>query len=115
MIKVPDFSDNAILEEYSSTCTLSDMEIFVFPQLLYSLVIANIMSPIIWRWRDDPWFDNIHKKSFTYKVNRIKQYIMDHYVFNLDLNTWGLTTKETEINRFNTFIDTDIIPIPVII
>ena len=109
MIKSPDFSDNAVLEQYSSTFTLSDMEIFVFPQLLYSLVIANILSPILWKWHEDPWFENIHKKSFTYKVNRIKQYIMDHYVFNLDLNTWGLTTKETEINRFNAFIDTDII------
>lgn len=106
---IPDFSDKATLEKYSSAFSLSDMEIFVFPELLFPLVIANIMSPIIWTWRDDPWFTNIHKKSFNYKVNRIKQYIMDHYVFNLDLETWGLTTKDTEINRFKDFADMDFI------
>ncbi|HEY5510077.1 MAG TPA: hypothetical protein VIK10_03530 [Prolixibacteraceae bacterium] len=105
----PDFSDHKILEKYSSAFTLSDMEIFVFPELFYSLVIANIMSPVIWEWRDDEWFKGIGKKSFNYKINRIKQYIMDHYVFNLDLETWGLTDKETEINRFKDSIDTEIL------
>jgi len=106
---MPDFSDKTTLEKYSSAFSLSDMEIFVFPELLFPLVIANIMSPIVWTWRDDPWFKDIHKKSFNYKVTRIKQYIMDHYVFNLDLDTWGLTTKYTEINRFKDFIDMDIV------
>lgn len=93
------------IEKYSSAFTLSDMEIFIFPDLLYSLVLANIMSPIIWKWRNDPWFDHIDKKSFNYKANRVKQYIMDHTVFNLDLETWGLTNKEKEIERFKDFID----------
>jgi len=106
---MPDFSDKKTLEKYSSVYTLSDMEIFVFPELLFPLVIANIMSPIIWIWRDDPWFKDIHKKSFNYKVNRIKQYIMDHYAFNLDLDTWGLTKKDTETDRFKDFIDMDIV------
>lgn len=105
----PNFSDKQTLEKYSSAFTLSDMEIFVFPELLYSLVIANIMSPIIWKWRDDEWFEGISKKSFNYKINRIKQYIMDHYVFNLDLETWGLTDKDVEINRFKDFIDIDVL------
>lgn len=105
----PDFSDKSTLEKYSSAFSLSDMEIYVFPELLYPLVIANIMSPVIWRWRDDPWFNDIGRKSFVYKINRIKQYIMDHYVFNLDLDTWGLTTKEKEISRFAGFIDMDLI------
>ena len=39
------------LEKYSSAISLSDMEIFVFPELLYSLVLANIMSPRIWEWK----------------------------------------------------------------
>jgi hypothetical protein len=106
---IPDFSDKKTREKYSSAFTLSDMEIFVFPELLFPMVIANIMSPIIWTWRDDPWFKNIHKKSFNYKRNRIKQYIMDHYVFNLDLDTWGLTKKDIEINRFKDFMDIDIV------
>ena len=95
------------IEKYSSAFTLSDMEIFIFPDLLYSLVLANIMSPIIWRWKNDPWFDDIDKKSFNHKVNRVKQYIMERTVFNLDLETWGLTSKEKEIERFKDFIDID--------
>ena len=106
---MPDFSDKTILEKYSSAFSLSDMEIFVFPELLFPLVIANIMSPVIWTWREDPWFKDIHKKSLNYKVNRIKQYIMEKYVFNLDLETWGLTTKDKEINRFKDFIDMDVV------
>lgn len=105
----PDFKNKTTLEKYSSTASLSDMEIFVFPDLLFPLVLSNIMSPIIWKWRDDPWFKDIQKKSFTYKINRVKQYIMDHYIFNLDLETWGLTTKDKEINRFKDFIDMDIL------
>jgi hypothetical protein len=105
----PDFTHKPTLEKYSSAFSLSDMEIYVFPELMYPLVIANIMSPIIWKWRDDPWFKDISRKSFIYKINRIKQYIMEHYVFNLDLDTWGLTTKEKEISRFSGFIDMDLI------
>jgi hypothetical protein len=41
------------------------------------------------------------------KIQRVKQYIMDHYTFNLDLETWGLTDKQTEITRFSEFVDTD--------
>jgi len=95
------------LEKYSSAYTLSDMEIFIFPELFYSLVLANIMSPEIWKWRDDTWFKNIENKSFTYKINRVKQYIMDHFSFNLDLDTWGLTDKDTELARFSDFVDTE--------
>ncbi len=105
----PNFSDRTTLEKYSSAFSLSDMEIFVFPELLFPMVIANIMSPILWEWRNDAWFTNISKKSYNFKINRIKQYIMEHYVFNLDLDTWGLTDKDTEINRFKDFIDVDIL------
>lgn len=104
-----DFSDKKTIEKYSSAFTLSDMEIFIFPELFYPLILANIMSPIIWTWRDDPWFADIDKKSFTYKVNRIKQFIIQNYVFNLDLATWGLTTKDREIERFSDFFDIDML------
>ncbi len=100
-----DFSDRKTLEKYSSAFTLSDMEIFIFPELFYPLVLANIMSPIIWEWRRDPWFKDIEKRGFIYKVNRIKQFIIQNYVFNLDLATWGLTTKSREIERFREFFD----------
>jgi hypothetical protein len=104
-----DFSDKKILEKYSSAFTLSDMEIFIFPDLFYPLILADIMSPELWRWRHDPWFHDIEKKSFTFKVNRIKQYIIQNYVFNLDLGTWGLTSKCAEIARFSDFFDMDML------
>jgi len=104
-----DFSDKKTLEKYSSAFTLSDMEIFIFPELFYPLILADIMSPELWRWRDDPWFIDIEKKSFIVKTNRIKQYIIQNYVFNLDLSTWGLTSKSTEIGRFSDFFDMDML------
>lgn len=100
-----DFSDPKTLEKFSSAFTLSDMEIFIFPELFYPLVLANIISPVMWKWRNDPWFNEIEKKSFIYKANRIKQYIIQNFVFNLDLSTWGLTTKTAEIDRFKDFFD----------
>ncbi|QHI70590.1 hypothetical protein [Tichowtungia aerotolerans] len=102
-----EINDN--LEKYSSAITLSDMEIFVFPELLYALVLANIMSPRVWVWRDDPWFEKIDKMSPSKKVNRLKQYIIDHYEFNLDLDTWGLTDQQTELKRFAPFMNRETI------
>ena len=93
------------LEFKSSAITLSDMEIFVFPDLMYGLLLANLMSPRIWAWRHDKWFDGIERLKPYRRILRLKQYIMDHYVFNLDLDTWGLTTKEREINRFKDFVE----------
>ena len=101
--------DKKTLEKYSSAFTLSDMEIFIFPDLLYSLVLANIMSPEIWKWRDDPWFAGIKKMGPLKKIHRVKQYVMDHYNFNLDLETWGLTDKQTEISRFSEFVDMEML------
>ncbi|MCK5563783.1 MAG: hypothetical protein KAJ07_00935 [Planctomycetes bacterium] len=88
------------LEKYSSAITLSDMEIFVFPELMYSVVLANIMSPIIWKWREAECFKRLEGKSPYKKLMRLKQFIMDEYEFNLDLNTWGLTHQEQELKRF---------------
>lgn len=93
------------LEKYSSAVTLSDMEIFVFPELLYGLVLANIMSPRVWAWREDPWFEGIDKLKPYRRVLRLKQFIIDHYEFNLDLDTWGLTTKAVEMARFRPWMD----------
>ena len=106
---ITDFSDRKTLEKYSSAFTLSDMEIFIFPELFYPLMLANIISPVLWEWRDDPWFKDIEKRGFSYKVNRIKQFIIQNYVFNLDLTTWGLTTKSREIERFRDFFDMELL------
>lgn len=92
------------MEKYSSAITLSDMEIFVFPELMYSLVLANIMSPIIWRWRQRDCFKKLEDKNSYRKLMRLKQFIMDEYEFNLDLETWGLTDRSVELARFEHFI-----------
>ncbi|MFH1616641.1 MAG: hypothetical protein ABIG61_16355 [Planctomycetota bacterium] len=92
------------LEKYSSAITLSDMEVFVFPELMYALVLANIMSPVIWKWREDDSFKKLAGKSPYKKFMRLKQYVMDNYEFNLDLETWGLTEQHKELKRFQNFI-----------
>jgi hypothetical protein len=102
-----DQNDPASIEKYSSAVTLSDMEVFIFPDLLYSLVLANVMSPVLWKWRSDPWFAGLEKMNPYRRLLRVKQYIIDHFTFNLDLDTWGLTTKEREMARFSGFISQD--------
>ncbi|MGB8226544.1 MAG: hypothetical protein WCE45_06755 [Sedimentisphaerales bacterium] len=92
------------LEKYSSAFTLSDMEIFVFPELMYSLLLANIMSPIVWTWRDEESFKKLDGKDPYKKLMRLRQFIMDEFEFNLDLQTWGLTNKNTEIKRFEKYL-----------
>jgi len=92
------------LEKYSSAITLSDMEVFVFPELMYSLVLANIMSPVIWRWRELECFKKLAGKNSYKKLMRLRQFIIDEYDFNLDLETWGLTSKAKELVRFEKFI-----------
>ena len=95
------------LEKYSSAITLSDMEVFVFPELMYSLLLANIMSPIIWQWRELDCFRKLDNKSTYRKLMRLKQFIIDKFEFNLDLETWGLTSQAKELKRFEKFIPPD--------
>lgn len=102
-----DRTNKESMEKYSSAVSLSDMEIFIFPELMFSLVLANIMSPVIWKWKEDPWFKNIEKMNLNKKLQRIKQYIMNQFDFNLDLDTWGLTTKDKELKRFEQFVNLD--------
>ena len=97
------------VEKRSAAVSLSDMEIFVFPEIMYALVLANILSPQIWQWLDEPWFADIDSQKPAKKLQRLRQYIMDNYSFNLDLDTWGLTTREKELERFNDFIDPEIL------
>ncbi len=99
--------DHDKLEKYSSAFTLADMEVFVFPELMYSLVLANLMSPIIWRWRQEDCFQRLEGKGPYKRLMRLKQYIMDEYEFNLDLQTWGLTDKKVEIERFKPWISAE--------
>ena len=91
-------------EEKSAAATLSDMEIFIFPELMYSLVLANILSPRLWRWRALDWFADIREMRPKKRLQRLRQHIMDNYTFNLDLETWGLTTQARELARFSPFL-----------
>ena len=43
-------AEKSRLERLSSAYSLSDMEIFIFPDLMYALVVANILSPELWAW-----------------------------------------------------------------
>ena len=95
------------LEEKSSASTLSDMEIFVFPDLMAASVLANILSPRLWRWRELEWFDKIREMRPKRRLQRLRQHIMDNYVFNLDLETWGLTSRPRELERFAPFMSAD--------
>jgi hypothetical protein len=92
------------IEKYSSAYTLSDMEIFVFPELMYSLVLANIMSPMLWKWRELDSFRKLEGKGSYRKLMRLRQFIMDEFDFNLDLETWGLTDRNTELKRFAPYL-----------
>ncbi|HOT72254.1 MAG TPA: hypothetical protein PLX18_00520 [Anaerohalosphaeraceae bacterium] len=92
------------LELYSSALTLSDMECFVYPDLMFSLVLANLMSPLIWRWRQEDCFLKLEGKNPWRRLMRLRQYVMDEFEFNLDLTTWGLTRKDVELNRFKDVI-----------
>jgi hypothetical protein len=85
------------------------MELFIFPELLYALVLANIMSPRAWEWRKADWFSGLERMKPYRRITRLKQFIMDHYIFNLDLDTWGLTTKGREMGRFSDFIDIEML------
>jgi hypothetical protein len=84
-------------EKYTSAITLSDMEIFIFPELIYSLVLADIMSPAIWQWREENCFKKLDGKSSFKKLMRLKQFIMDEYDFNLD-------NQAKELNRFKDIV-----------
>jgi hypothetical protein len=85
------------------------MEVFIFPELMYSLFLANTMSPDLWAWLSDPWFTGESKKPPQRRIQRLKQYIIDHFWFNLDLDTWGLTTKGRELARFSGMIDESVL------
>jgi len=97
------------LEKHSCAITLSDMEIFIFPEILYALALANCMSSVVWEWKKDKWFEDLSSMNEHRKIQRVKQFIMDRFIFNLDLDTWGLTKKQTEIARFSEFIDRDVL------
>jgi len=97
------------IEKYSSAVSLSDMEIFIFPDLMFALVLANIMSPSPWSWKDEQWFERMDSMKEYKRLQRTKQFIMERFEFNLDLDTWGMTTKEKELERFDQFIDQSVL------
>ena len=69
-------SERLKLERDSSAVTLSDMEIFLFPDLLFSLVLANIMSPLLWEWKKDPWFQKTKGLPEIQRIKRLRQFCL---------------------------------------
>jgi hypothetical protein len=67
------------------------------------------MSPIIWKWRQLDCFKKLEGKGSYKKLMRLRQFIMDEYDFNLDLETWGLTSRTKELKRFEGFIPPEVI------
>ncbi len=91
-------------EKYSSTTTLSAIELEVFPELSQAQWMANMMSPSLWSWEE-----NLPKRRggspVRRKVEEIKQYIVHAYEFcHMEeypgLCPSGLTDLETEDARF---------------
>ena len=80
------------------------MEIFIFPELMYALVLANMLSPRLWAWRELEWFRGIRDMRPKKRLQRLRQHVMDNYTFNLDLDTWGLTRQQRELARFSPFL-----------
>ena len=64
-------------EEKSAAVTLSDMEIFIFPELMFSLVLANMLSPRLWLWRELDWFAGIREMRPKKRLHRLRQHIID--------------------------------------
>ena len=62
-------------EEKSAACTLSDMEIFIFPELMYALVLANMLSPRLWAWRELEWFAGIREMRPKKRLQRLRQQV----------------------------------------
>jgi hypothetical protein len=62
------------------------------------------MSPIVWSWRQEDCFKKLDGKEPYRKLMRLRQFIMDQFEFNLDLQTWGLTNKNAEIKRFEKYL-----------
>ena len=86
---IPNIKPN-LMEKYSSAITLSDMEIFVFPELMYSLVLANIMSPNIWKWREVETFKKLAGKTSNRRLMRLRQFVMDEYELIVDTDGKGI-------------------------
>lgn len=77
------FQTGKTLEKFSSAYTLSDMEIFIFPELFYPLILANIISPLIWEWRKDPWFRDIFEMDMLKQSNALFGYEGNKYYSTL--------------------------------
>ncbi|NUM36215.1 MAG: hypothetical protein HUU50_16865 [Candidatus Brocadiae bacterium] len=96
--------DQVNREKYSSTTTLTAIELEVFPELAQAQWLANMMSPSLWKWEE-----NLPKRRggspVRRKVEEIKQYLIHAYEFcHMEeypgLCPSGLTDIETEDARF---------------
>ena len=89
------------LEKYSSAVTLSDMEVFVFPELFYALILANIMSPLVWKWREEDCFKKLKgKDSFTVPVRARRADYQSFYFTHLITTAAAFATILSNLRLF---------------
>lgn len=98
---------NDNLERLSNAVSLTVLEIDFLPQkLIPAFLLANLMSPALWEWRDekDAVADNGILYSPKNRLNQIQRFF-HHYTFtNIDGepggDPWGLLNFEEEEKRF---------------
>jgi hypothetical protein len=95
--------ETAALDLYSSAATLTAIELEIHPVLVQAQILANLMSPSLWKWKG-----KVPKRSGSptrRKMEGIKQYIIHNYSFTHipdrpGLDFCGTTTMGDEQKRF---------------
>lgn len=103
LIRELDSDELKNLDRYSSATTLTVIELEIYPELIQAQLLANLMSPSLWEWKE-----KLPKKTgspIRRKVEAIKQYIIQNYNFTHmeeypGLCPCGTTAIEDEQKRF---------------
>ncbi|MCC7308963.1 MAG: hypothetical protein IT173_15475 [Acidobacteria bacterium] len=117
MIELELRRDHAIadkIDQLSTAVSLTVLEIDFLPQkLIPAFLLANLMSPALWSWRNEKQAANEAGVLYSPKnrLNQIQRFF-HHYTFtNLPGepggDPWGLLSFDEEAKRFGTeFVDT---------
>jgi len=100
-------TDNAKLDSLSTAVSLTVLEIDFLPQkLIPAFLLANLMSPALWAWRDEKSAiaDNGILYSSKNRLNQIQRFF-HHYTFTTlegepGGDPWGLLNFDEEEGRF---------------
>jgi len=96
--------DAWLLEKKSSAVTMSRHELFLFPDLMYAAGPGQYSFPAHLEVAGGRLVrENVKKRSIA-AFPRLKPIHHGPLRVHLDLDTWGLTTKERELARFRGFL-----------